>query len=121
MTHDDPIDWDKLTGLRELQAPDEEGDIVLELIEIFLEESERHLTRLEGARDRRDFKALEQIAHTLRGSAGSLAATRLLQVGADVEAAAVTAGDQTDIGPLIDRLAASTNEAREALRAFASR
>ena len=53
-----------------------EGDteLLLEIIEVFLDDSPRLMGRIREALKRRDLKSLEQAAHTLKGSVGNFGA-----------------------------------------------
>lgn len=53
-----------------------EGDteLLVEIIEVFLDDSPRLLSRIREALKREDLKSLEQAAHTLKGSVGNFCA-----------------------------------------------
>jgi len=53
-----------------------EGDIelLLEIVEVFLEDSPRLMARIRTAVERQDLSSLEQAAHTLKGSVGNFCA-----------------------------------------------
>jgi len=53
-----------------------EGDtlLLLEIIEVFLDDSPRLLSRIREALKREDLKSLEQVAHSLKGSVGNFCA-----------------------------------------------
>jgi two-component system, sensor histidine kinase and response regulator len=53
-----------------------EGDIelLLEIVEVFLEDSPRLMARIRTALERQDLSLLEQAAHTLKGSVGNFCA-----------------------------------------------
>jgi HPt (histidine-containing phosphotransfer) domain-containing protein len=53
-----------------------EGDteLLLEIVEVFLDDSPRLMSRIRAALKRQDLKSLEQAAHTLKGSVGNFCA-----------------------------------------------
>jgi HPt (histidine-containing phosphotransfer) domain-containing protein len=67
------------TMLARLRAIRHEGepDLVLEVIELFLDESGDRLAELKGAIEGNDLPVVARIAHTLKGSAGHLGAKAL--------------------------------------------
>jgi HPt (histidine-containing phosphotransfer) domain-containing protein len=64
-----------------------EGDIelLLEIVEIFLEDSPRLMTRIRTALERQELKSLEQVAHTLKGSVGNFFAPAVYAAAAKLE------------------------------------
>ncbi len=67
------LDWSVLAGLRELQE-EGEPDILGELIELFLTDVPPKLVVLREAAETGDAHSVERIAHTLKGSCGSMGA-----------------------------------------------
>ena len=49
-------------------------ELLLEIIEVFLEDSPRLMARIRTAVERQDLSSLEQAAHTLKGSVGNFCA-----------------------------------------------
>jgi two-component system sensor histidine kinase/response regulator len=64
-----------------------EGDaeLLLEILEVFLDDSPRLLIRIREALRRKDLKALEQAAHTLKGSVGNFCAPAAYEAASRLE------------------------------------
>jgi len=75
----DSLDQSVLEGLRELQ---EEGgpDILNELIELFLDDVPPQLVVLREAVEGGNADSVERVAHTLKGSCGTMGAIRMAKV-----------------------------------------
>jgi len=71
--------------LRALQDAGSPGFLV-ELIDLFLRESETHLAKLRESFAARDAKTFERIAHTLKGGCGNLGAQAMSRLCADLQA-----------------------------------
>ena len=80
----DPIDRSILASLRELQGEDE-PDIVAELAQMFVEEVPLRLAELREAVEVGDASSVERIAHTLKGSTGSMGAVRMETICSGLE------------------------------------
>jgi two-component system sensor histidine kinase/response regulator len=86
----DIIDFEKLAEISELQ---EEGDpdIVVELIDLFLQEVPERIEELRGAIAAQDSPRIGRVTHTLRGAAGNLGAGTLASICLAMETGAKTA------------------------------
>ncbi len=75
-----------------------EGDtqLLAEMVRLFSEESPRLLSAAQKAVARRDAKALERAAHTLKGSVGNFAARGAVQAALKLETMA-REGDLTEV------------------------
>jgi HPt (histidine-containing phosphotransfer) domain-containing protein len=80
----DPVDASSLVLLRQLQQPGK-PDIVARIISRFLEETDERVLTLRAAADTGDSKKLESAAHALRGIAGTVGATEILQLAVRLE------------------------------------
>jgi HPt (histidine-containing phosphotransfer) domain-containing protein len=89
-----------LTSLRELQEPNS-PDLIGELSGMFREDGQRRLARLREALEAADRDQLRLTAHSLKGSAGNLGASRLARVCAVIESTAADAAL-----PVLDALVA---------------
>src|SRR6266511_5847373 len=69
-------DFRELTSLRAMQQA-EEPDIVAELIDIFFQDTPSRLDGIRQALRQSDIQALEQAAHSLRGSCATIGARRM--------------------------------------------
>ncbi|MFW6284238.1 MAG: Hpt domain-containing protein [Desulfosalsimonas sp.] len=67
-----------------------EGDMELaaEIAEMFLEDAAENMDKIRQAAFRKDFGALGQAAHSLKGASANLAGMRVRQAAADLERAA---------------------------------
>jgi len=115
------IDRQALDTIRAM-AEGEPGDMLGELIELFITEAERQLAMIGEAVERGDAGALAAVAHTLKGSAGALGAIEV----ADLAARLVAAGRAGDLDaarnslPALRRAFSETRAALEAERAAGS-
>jgi CheY-like chemotaxis protein len=83
----DGLDENILRGLRDLRM-EGEPDPIAELVELFLQDTPARLSRVEVAFQSGNFSELESAAHSLKGSAGNLGATRLASLCAELVQAA---------------------------------
>jgi HPt (histidine-containing phosphotransfer) domain-containing protein len=84
-THDvGPLDAAVLDSLAALQA-EGEGDIVKELVEIFLRETPPRFDKLRDFIEGDDAEGLHREAHGLKGTAASLGARRFAQIAKGME------------------------------------
>jgi HPt (histidine-containing phosphotransfer) domain-containing protein len=67
------VDWVVLLSLEEAQV-EGEPDVVVELIDLYVEDTPRRLAAIRGALAARDLAALRRAAHGLKGSSASLGA-----------------------------------------------
>jgi HPt (histidine-containing phosphotransfer) domain-containing protein len=67
-----------------------EGDreLLAQMVELFLEECPRYLSAITEAVSRRDVKALEQAAHSMKSVVGNFAAQKALEAARELEAVA---------------------------------
>ena len=63
--------FDQVAALRRVEG---DTELLLEIIEVFLDDSPRLMGRIREALKRKDLKSLEQAAHTLKGSVGNFGA-----------------------------------------------
>ncbi len=94
------LDAGVLAGLRELQ---DEGDpdILAELAGIFLEDTPGRLAGIRASLEADDAPGVERDAHTLKGSAGNMGATRMSRLAAALQ----DAGSSGDLSRAPGRLA----------------
>lgn len=71
--HFDPVAIEKLRNV----AGDQGAAFVMEMAQLFLDESTRSLEELAKARDQGDWKAVARVAHSLKSSAATLGLMRL--------------------------------------------
>lgn len=66
----------------------EDKELLVELIEIFLEDSSGRMTLVRESIDAREEKPLSEQAHTLKGAAGNISAKGLYEIFKELEHAA---------------------------------
>ncbi len=82
-----PIDIHAIENLREMQVPGE-PDVVLEIVETFMQGVPGHAEKLRGSLAGGDFEELGRSAHSLKGSAGFLGMREVGVICERLEAAA---------------------------------
>ena len=113
---DDPLDATVLATLRNLQEPGT-PDILIELIDLFLEDAPARLAAVRDAVARRDAEGLRSASHALKSSATNLGIRELAGLAARLESTG-RSGDLTDAGTLADELDETYARAETALRAM---
>jgi HPt (histidine-containing phosphotransfer) domain-containing protein len=78
------VDLMTLRGYESVQASDE-PDLVVELIDIYLEVTGEQLATIDEAIHDQDRELLLKIAHSLKGSSGSIGATRMSSFSSSLE------------------------------------
>jgi CheY-like chemotaxis protein len=113
------LDEGVLATLRGLQ---EEGgpDILKKLTELFLEDAPHQIAALREAVQAGETQAVGRIAHTLKGSSGSMGATRMAAVCSELEEVG-TSGDSYRAPELLKRLEEEFRRVRAALEAKISK
>jgi signal transduction histidine kinase/DNA-binding response OmpR family regulator len=86
------LDRDVLESLRELGGEDD-PEMFLELVELFLDDTPPRIAALERALDAGDAEAVEQAAHALKSSCANLGATKLSSLLREIE----YAGKENDL------------------------
>ena len=114
-----PLDRSVLEGLRELQQ-EGEPDVLVELIELFLEDVPLQLVALREAVKGEDADSVQRVAHTLKGSCGNMGAARMAEICADLQEIG-DSGDLARAPELLERLEAEFDRVRSALEAEIAR
>ncbi|HSS21595.1 MAG TPA: Hpt domain-containing protein [Pyrinomonadaceae bacterium] len=83
-SHHETVDLDVLRNLADAQGEDE-SDLVVELIDLYLTDTQRRLVSFCQARDDRDALALARAAHALKGSSATLGACFLARLCEELE------------------------------------
>ena len=109
------VDLAVLAGFEEMQA-EGEPDLVVELIDLYLEDAPRKLASMQEAAARGDGGALRGAAHSLKGSSSSLGASGVAALCAELERA--DCGDSS--GPAASILARLMQELELVSEAFAA-
>jgi HPt (histidine-containing phosphotransfer) domain-containing protein len=106
------VDEGVLAGLRDLGADD--PAFFPGLLEEFLKHAARAIQRLRDGAAKRDATALQETAHGLKGSAGSLGARRLSELCADLDVR-VRSGHVVDADARVAGIAKEANRVRARL------
>ena len=112
------LDLDALRALRELQEPDT-PDIVLDVVRMFVDDSEQCRVAAERALAAGNASALAFSAHRLRGGAALLGLCQLQQTADDLERVA-NRGGPTEWAARLHRMRDALAEANAALRTASS-
>ena len=77
------FDWYRLH-----QLADNDRGFAVELLSMFLKDTERHLSTLKQAASTHSFKTIEDTAHAIKGASANVGATAMSQVAKQIEEAA---------------------------------
>ncbi|QIN81619.1 PAS domain S-box protein [Rubrobacter tropicus] len=113
------LDEGVLAGLRELQG-EGEPDILEELAGIFLEDAPGRVEEIRSCLESGDATGVERAAHTLKGSAGNMGATRVSSLASVLQDAGGE-GDLSDAPRLLGELEQELDRVRGALDAELSK
>jgi CheY-like chemotaxis protein len=116
---EDHLDHAVIESLRALQK-EGEPDILANYVELFLADVPPRLASLWEAVERGDARSVEQNAHTLNGSCGSVGARRMAELCEELRGAGASE-HLAGISDLLDRLEAEFEHVRAALEAELSR
>lgn len=111
----DPATLDQLLGL------DDGGTgLVAELFELFKEDSPERLANMRKHLEAGDAGAISELAHALKGSAGTMGATRMRGLAQDIEKATKAGRADAAVADGLTQLEAAYAEACAALSGFLS-
>lgn len=99
-----PVDAELLARLRDVL-----GENLAHVLELFLEDTPDYLARLSAAAQASDPETLRQVAHTLKGIAGSLGAVQLAAVARELEQQA-SVGTLAESDHLVQQLKAEYDQ-----------
>ena len=115
-TEETPLDPDVISGLRELGG-DEGPSLVVDLIDIFLDDVPPRLAELQSTVGSNDAAGVERVAHTLKGSAGSMGAVPMSHAADDLQTMGAS-GDLSRVKDSLNRLESEWRKAKAALEAL---
>lgn len=111
----DAVDVSVIRGFETIQA-EGEPDIVVELIDLYLEDAPRKLASMLEAAAGADEQSLKREAHSLKGSSASLGAGQVASLCQELERAyCVNSSEQA--AALLDRMGQELERARRAFEA----
>lgn len=95
------------------QLGDDEG-LVADVIALFLADHPHRVAAIRAAVGARDTDQIRRASHTLKGAAGNLSASRVVQVASELEARGAS-GDLRDVDDLLAALVQEVNRLTAAL------
>jgi HPt (histidine-containing phosphotransfer) domain-containing protein len=103
MSMSDVLDPAVIETLRQLTSPGE-PDVLDEVLKIFLQEAPLRIERLRTFLAAGNIQEVQRAAHSLKGSAGNIGASRLHELCRQVDEKG-RAGELAGLTPLVDNLA----------------
>ena len=82
----DVLDFEVLRAFEKVKS-DDGSDIVVELIDLYLNGTSRRIAEMRNAADECDWAFLKRTAHTLKGSSSTLGLRQMAKICQDLEAA----------------------------------
>jgi HPt (histidine-containing phosphotransfer) domain-containing protein len=110
------VDANLLDGLRALRQPGQ-PDPIARLLQVFEAETSRRLVELRDAVARGDGGTAERLAHSQKGSSGSIGALRLQRLSSELELRARNGELDASATKLVDELADAFRQFVEYVRA----
>lgn len=97
----DMLDFAALKAFEKVKS-DDGSDILIELIDLYLEGTSQRIIAMRKAADEGEWTALKRTAHTLKGSSSTLGLTQIAKICQDVEVA--SSHSTNDVHQLISLL-----------------
>jgi HPt (histidine-containing phosphotransfer) domain-containing protein len=107
----DAVDLSVLAAYEEIQL-DGEPDLIVELIDLYVEDASRRLGVMQESLGQRNWQSMKREAHSLRGSSGNLGAVQVAQICADIEGTKFD-DPRLNIAVILGRLEVSLNQVVE--------
>ena len=85
----DMLDFEVLKAFERVKS-DDGSDILIELIDLYLEGTSQHIAAMRKAADERDWRQLKAAAHALKGSSSTLGLRQIAMACQDLEAASAS-------------------------------
>jgi HPt (histidine-containing phosphotransfer) domain-containing protein len=108
------VDLNVLSSFEDTEL-DNDGDLIVELIDLYLEEGERQLNVIKKALDIKDRDAIKRASHSLRGSSGNLGILQMALICEEMEKQ-----DCNDPFPFLEELTVSLEREFEHVREILS-
>lgn len=99
--------WDEAAALKRL---DGDYDLLIEMMDLFLEEAPVQLSELKSALSESDFLALADAAHAIKGMAGHFCAEKIINLAVKLEHSARNGSVDADFQVMADELNQATME-----------
>ena len=96
----DLLDFEVLKAFERVKS-DDGSDILIELIDLYIEGTSHRIAAMRKAVDERDWDKLKGAAHTLKGSSSTLGLRQIAMACQDLEAASASSPDDV---PMLMRL-----------------
>ena len=113
------IDMEVVQELLDI-CDDGDTSLITDLIEMFLADGRERVNQVQTGIANADLETVERAAHSLKGSAGNLGATELMNIAEDMQNAS-RGGDAERVQELGPLMATQYDAAAEALSALRSR
>jgi HPt (histidine-containing phosphotransfer) domain-containing protein len=109
------IDRSIIDDLKELGG---DWSFVVDLIDIYVDDSKQRVSSLAGAIERGDIDAVEKLAHALKSASANVGAKQLAETCKDVETRARARSPITEVAPIVKRIEELHDAALEELRSI---
>jgi len=105
------IDWEAVDEL----ASQVGKDMVANLFGIFFADTTEHLATCRDTFSQGDFDNLAEVAHKIKGSAGSMGLTKMRVIASDLQDKAEAKADPKELAGLVEALGGAFDEAKQAV------
>lgn len=105
------IDWEVLYDLK-AQVGEE---VMANLFGMFFADTTEQIAACRDRLSQGDFNALAEVAHMIKGSAGSMGFAKMRTISSDLQLRAEGRADPGDLATLVEMLAAAYDDAKRAL------
>ena len=114
----DVLDFEVLNAFEKVKS-DDGSDILIGLIDLYLQSSSQRIATMADAARRREWSVLKREAHTLKGSSSTLGVRQIAKICQDLECASLTRGG--DVQTLMSLLKSKFAEVKPVLIQESSR
>jgi HPt (histidine-containing phosphotransfer) domain-containing protein len=110
--NNDVLDFEVLKGFEKVKS-DDGSDILIELIDLYLQSTARAIHTMQTAAAANDWNVVKRAAHTVKGTSSTLGLHRIAKTCREIESASSSATNQIDA--LMGQLELRFREAESAL------